>query len=235
MDIHIFKKLILPLSLLTILSLFINHFLSYYGFFINLSTELISIIITILYVDYIIKKRESENWNLVEKRISEELKRFTNMIISSTNSFIAKDLDFSKYLIEIKYLDEPHDIDYFSKVLIDFTETFILPTISEKINILTIDDFKIIINKYNDYYKDLDRLFTLFDSKLTSLQYEQLLLVQVNLRELTSFNFLLTAIASTSEKSGISLSEMMQAHNITFSKYVENLLNNCIKLKKNCN
>ncbi len=80
--------LIIPLFLMSIVAIIINIKFNYYGLFINLATELIGIIITILYVDKILENHEKRNWDCVSKKMKVELCFSCNAIISSLRSAI---------------------------------------------------------------------------------------------------------------------------------------------------
>ena len=72
----LFFRLILPLGLLALFSGAINYWFSFDGFFINLATELIGIIITIAYVDWIVSREEEKEWSRTKRYITVKINKF---------------------------------------------------------------------------------------------------------------------------------------------------------------
>ena len=79
-DNFLYKRLIFPLSLASLLFLILASFISWQGLFVNLSTTLIGSLITILYIDKVIKKNEQIKWENAQKRINQQIRRVYDAI-----------------------------------------------------------------------------------------------------------------------------------------------------------
>lgn len=75
-------RLVLPLVLLSAASLAVHAWWPAEGFFVNLATELLGIVITVAYVDWILTRNEAERWRGTDTRIQERLMIFSNALIS---------------------------------------------------------------------------------------------------------------------------------------------------------
>ena len=80
---HLWFRLVLPLIILSGSSLAIHGCWEAGGFFINLSTELLGIVLTVAYVDWVLKTHRSAQWAGAESRIGDRLEVLVNGIISS--------------------------------------------------------------------------------------------------------------------------------------------------------
>jgi hypothetical protein len=85
----ILKKLLLPLGLASIISLFLAYYShtiensSLETFFINLATTFIGILLTFIYVDKTIQKHKKEQWAKVKTKIFKRMEQIANYIILS--------------------------------------------------------------------------------------------------------------------------------------------------------
>jgi hypothetical protein len=82
------RQIYIPLLSLFFVSVVLHRYLNWGGFFINLATEIIGIIVTVAFVDWIAQKRESERWHEAMLRIRSRLKLFTNSSIRNLNDSI---------------------------------------------------------------------------------------------------------------------------------------------------
>jgi len=90
----LFKRLVLPLILLIIIAVFIHIFFKKAdGFFLNLSTELIGILITICYVDWILREHEHQRWLSTDNRIIDRLQILLNATISGLRDGLCFGID----------------------------------------------------------------------------------------------------------------------------------------------
>lgn len=78
-DKELVKYLLVPLVLLLALIIWLHFCLNWDGFFLNLTAEVIGIIITVLYVDYILKRRDKFLYESVDNNIN---KRINDFILS---------------------------------------------------------------------------------------------------------------------------------------------------------
>jgi hypothetical protein len=74
-------KLVLPLALVSALSLLLHFRWDGDGFFINLITELIGIVVTVVYIDWVLRRHEAERWKGTDERIQERLTKFVFLLL----------------------------------------------------------------------------------------------------------------------------------------------------------
>ncbi len=74
------------------------------GVFANLATELLGIVITVFYVDWVIRNHEREKWQRVDERIAERLRILLNCTVSCMRGGLAIDFRALKTNINDPYL-----------------------------------------------------------------------------------------------------------------------------------
>ena len=82
MDESLKKELFFPLLIVFVISVIFHWCLEWDGFFLNLSTELIGIVVTVGYVDHILKKHEARKWRIPRSRVNHRLKQFVDRSIN---------------------------------------------------------------------------------------------------------------------------------------------------------
>lgn len=82
MNTVLWKRLIIPLLSLFGLAIAFHVLWEADGFFLNLATELVGILITICYVDWILRQHEQQRWLLTDERIANRLRILLNATIS---------------------------------------------------------------------------------------------------------------------------------------------------------
>ncbi len=81
----LWKRLILPLGILTALSLVLAFLVpSLNGLFVNLATTFLGILLTVCYVDYILRRHDKERWSATTARIES---RVQNLAVVTSQSF----------------------------------------------------------------------------------------------------------------------------------------------------
>ena len=124
-------RLFLPLVSLFVISIFIHTQWKADGFFINLSTEVIGILVTVFYVDWIIQQYEKSKWQSADKKINERLIILLNGIITRIRTGL--EIDF-ELLNEEKMLHQ--DLVVGHKELIRVAKDVIYPIVFQRIKIL---------------------------------------------------------------------------------------------------
>ena len=88
------KVSILPLSILSLLTIGAQaFFLQADGFFINLSTEVIGILITVCYVDWILRRNQDRQWSATDELIEKRLMIMLNNTVSHIRFCMGFDVD----------------------------------------------------------------------------------------------------------------------------------------------
>jgi hypothetical protein len=80
----LWKRLIIPLGLVTVVFFVLAVLVPSSGLFTNLATTFLGILITVCYVDYILKQHDKERWAKTTARIESRIQRFA---ITTSQSF----------------------------------------------------------------------------------------------------------------------------------------------------
>lgn len=128
-------KLVIPLVIVSILLIVLNNYNDFDGLTLNLATEIIGIVVTIIYVDIMIQRHNSKKWELVNRELMNHMFRLSNVFISSLRSSFG--ISHEEYLdlfsimdgemdeeervsksVMNKYIDniQPYQLDYLLKM-----------------------------------------------------------------------------------------------------------------------
>lgn len=83
---NLLPRLVLPLLALSGVAIALHAKWNADGFFLNLATELIGILITICYVDWILSQHEQQRWASTDERIANRLRVLLNGTVSGLRS-----------------------------------------------------------------------------------------------------------------------------------------------------
>ena len=75
-------QLLLPLAAATTLAILVHRFWSADGFFLNLAAGFVGSIVTVGYIDWILKRHEAERWSDTDARISTRLRTLASATIT---------------------------------------------------------------------------------------------------------------------------------------------------------
>lgn len=175
--------LIIPLLFFFILCLVLNYYFQMDGFFINLSTSLLEIIITVAYVDWIIRKREFKRWEGVDKRISYYIRVFINATISSVRDSLDYDINiFDYYTLSIS--SQAGKEYLMDEEVIRISREILEPNIENKIIMWDQDNWKRFIKLMKDIWDEGDRIVSTYSDKLSPNQYEIMLDIREKVRSI---------------------------------------------------
>lgn len=88
MKLTLITPLVLPLLAVFGTAVAVHCYWQADGFFLNLATELLGILITICYVDWILTRHEQQQWTPTDRRINDRLRVLLNATVSSIRSSI---------------------------------------------------------------------------------------------------------------------------------------------------
>lgn len=173
MNRNIIKRLVIPLLILITASCILHSVIDNDSFFINLATELIGIIITIVYVDWIIKLNDKQQWEEAEKRISSRIRLFINASITNTRVSLGFDTDIFDYA-----KINSSDINVINSELIRITKEILEPTTKVRINAFEQGDWRLFSQNVNSIGQEAEKMLTIFGEKLSPKQYALLIDIQ---------------------------------------------------------
>ena len=105
----LWKRLIIPLGFLTAL-FFVLAFLvpCLNGLFVNLATTFLGILLTVCYVDYILRRHDKERWSATTARIESRIQHFA--IVTSQSFRAAFNVDYHVIREAVINIDDPVSI-----------------------------------------------------------------------------------------------------------------------------
>ena len=163
-------RLLLPLTIVFTVSIGLHHQFNFDGFFLNLATELIGIIITVAYVEWIIRKHEQTKWGATKQKIKERFIVFLNGLISGIRS----NLGYQSDIYDERILDKG-DPSLIHDELIRVAQQVLEPTVLHKLETLGPEEWKSMYRHMNLMHQVAKDLLVLFGSKLGPSLYEELL------------------------------------------------------------
>lgn len=162
--------LVLPLIVVFSIAIAIHLNWKADGFFLNLATELLGILITICYVEWILRRRESQKWRPADNRIENRLRILLNSIISSIRDGLG-------YGPEILNENVMRSLEFIKchKEVIRVGEHVIAPTIHQRIRLLDTDGWKSLARQVVHAHNGTIVFLTAFQNRLSPEQISHLL------------------------------------------------------------
>jgi hypothetical protein len=166
-------KLALPLALVAGGCLWLNTIQSMDGFFLNLATELLGIIVTIAYVDWVLRAHEREVWRGTSARIRNRLGVLSNATVTGLRSSLGFGAD---------YLDQralrTNDMKQISAEVMRVGIHVLLPALRWRLEMLDAKGWKSLANRLQEIWQQAERLLDQFGHRLAPTDIELLLDLQ---------------------------------------------------------
>jgi len=177
MNKRLLLPLLLPLSLVFLLAIFANIIWDTDGFFINLATEVIGILITVGYVDWILRRHEDQKWLSTDARISERLK----VILNSTVTTIRVGLGVSHDIFDERVMRKA-DSNLMHGEVIRVAEHVLIPMLPQRIRSLDQNGWKILARNLQLMNAATMEFINNFRARLSPTQMNLLLDLDESLR-----------------------------------------------------
>lgn len=166
-------RLLVPLLLLTIASLIAHTYIENDSFFINLSTELIGIIITVAYVDWAFRRQHTKDWQGVDERVVSRLQFFINTAITD----IRLSLKYGTDIFDRKKLSSK-DPEIMKLELMRVSKEVLEPTTQQRIESFDHESWEHFTRRIERILQETDNLISLYESRVHPDQYSILLDIQ---------------------------------------------------------
>ncbi len=166
-------RLVLPLLMAFGLSLYFHTICQAGGFFINLAATFVGILITVFYVDWIIKKRENEKWLATDKRIADRLRNLINATVSGIRSA----LGFSADILNESILQTLDPIAIHNEMM-RVAENVIAPVVNQRVNALDQRGWKSLVMQNTNAHNGVLNFLNIFQTRLSPQQITDLLDLQ---------------------------------------------------------
>jgi hypothetical protein len=170
---------LLILSLITLnLSVYLNKSLDLSGLLINLFTEILGIIITLIYVDQVIKANEERRWRKTEKFIHNRIGKFA----LDTSYRISMSLGFKENLSNaLTGTIRDMRIDKVVYLIAETIEQNIAPAVARQARTFDDDTWKEAIQQIDQSIFEVNQIFDLFSYRLSAENSQILLEIQNSL------------------------------------------------------
>jgi hypothetical protein len=158
---YLSKRLVLPISIAAVSSLIVGYFVPWQGLFINLAATFIGILITVFYVDLILRKHEETRWSNVKARVHGRIERMANLSVSAFRSAYGLDTDiFGKSFLET---DDRTEI---RSMIAHAAENVLIPITPTRLNEVNQAEWKKVVQLLSSVVQMGDELVALFGDRI---------------------------------------------------------------------
>lgn len=170
-------KLVLPLALLSALFLLVHSQWQADGLFINLATEVLGIVVTVAYVDWILRRHEARRWIGAETRISASIRILINKLILGFRDVLGFGFDVMN---EAEVLSG--DFERGNREMLRVAEHVLTPGTRSRLEVLDKDGWKRLDSHLQDMWLEAERILDRFSHRLKPRQMKLLLDIQTSLQ-----------------------------------------------------
>ena len=195
------SRLVLPLTFLLILSLLIHMNWPAGGFFLNLATEIIGILITIGYVDWILKQHEKQRWLSTDMRIVYRLK----ILLNATVSGIRHGLGLSPDILDERIIASGN-LNAIHNEIVRIADHVISPIVHQRVQALDPRGWKSLATHIANAHNGILVFLNAFQGRLSPDQVSNLL----DLEEALSHSLMF--YATFPDLAGVHKDELPQTH-----------------------
>jgi hypothetical protein len=188
------SRLVLPLAFLFGLSLLIHGTWPADGFFLNLATEIVGILITIPYVDWILKQHETQRWLGADARIANRLR----ILLNSTVSGIRDGLGFSPDILDERF-PVSKNLSAMHNEIIRIAEHVISPIVYQRVRALDPRGWKSLATHVANSHNGTLIFLNAFQARLSPEQISDLLDLQEALSSSLTFYTVFRDLAGVPE------------------------------------
>jgi len=180
----LWKRLVFPLLSLFCVVIAVNVFWKADGFFLNLATELVGILITICYVDWILRRHEQQRWLPTDERIANRLR----ILLNATISGLRNGLGFGTDVLD-KHVGASLDVYAIHKDVMRVGEHVIAPAALSRVQALDQSEWAKLARHIQNSHNGVLTFLNIFQTRLTPDQISDLLDLQESLaNSLTSYS-----------------------------------------------
>lgn len=147
------------------------------SFFTNLTTEFISIVVTVTYVNWVFKSHKVKKWEETDRRISRRLEILANSYVTALRTNLGLTL---VYLDEESFKIRPST----NLKLLMVAKAVIDPIIYGKILLMDVKNWKLLISHLENILDQIDRIIMFYGSKLNPQKYAIILDIQEELEDI---------------------------------------------------
>ncbi len=188
-------RLGLPLAVLFGIALLLNARWQASGLFLNLATEIIGIMITVFYVEWLIRDHERRKWQSTDLRIANRLRILLNATVSSMRS----GLGFDPEILDERAL-ALGDLKDIHNEIMRVAEKVLYPRVHERVHDLDQKGWKSLATHLANAQSATTRFFNAFRERLDPDQIANLLDLEEALADSLTFYLVLPELAGVPAK-----------------------------------
>jgi len=179
---YLWKRLIIPLALLAVTFFLLALFHPWQGFFVNLTATFVGILVTVLYVDYVIKQHEKSRWAQAKALIEKRIMIFANVSASQFRTAFG----ISHHVLNREAMDinNPSSIQ---KEMIRLTQNILLPSVDSSVQKLNTEDWKKLINQLKITWEGADKICSVFGNRIEPEKLSLIIEIQDEIWGIMSF------------------------------------------------
>jgi len=172
----LWTRLVFPLLGLFIVAIAVHKYWAADGFFLNLATEVVGILITICYVDWILRQHDQQRWLQTDVRIANRLRILLNGIISGLRNGLGFSIDIPDAL-----MGETFDEYAVHKELMRVSEHSIAPSALSRVQALDQRGWDKLARNIQNSHNGVLTFLNVFQARLAPNQISNLLDLQESL------------------------------------------------------
>ena len=166
-------RLVLPLMALAVVLLIVNARWEAGGLFLNLATELIGIVITVAYIEWLLHRYDSERWRGAGTRVTDRLREFAGEMTMS----IRIGLGFGTDVIDREALLSG-DQERISREMRRLSESVLEPAVRERVSALDEAGWADLAGRLQSIWTQSDHILAGLGPRLEPAQLEAMLDIQ---------------------------------------------------------
>lgn len=181
----LFLPLILPLSVLSvvffILGKFLRSLMNFQGLLYNLATTFLGILLTVVYINYVLYRKEKSYWNVARERIYKILSVFANIVITN----FRLQFNFGPEIIKERKHSSEADFLYETRSeMIRIATDILIPSAEAKVNSLDVKGWENLDVRRKSIWDEAERILRLFGNYLEPEILSLLLDIQEKVRDI---------------------------------------------------
>lgn len=229
---YLWKRLILPLTIAAGSFLLLAIFVPWQGFFVNLAATFVGILVTVLYVDYIIKQHERERWAQAKALIEKRILNFATLTV--THFRLAFGISYHAVNKETIDINNPSSL---AREMIRLAQNILLPSVDSDTRKLEKEDWSKLIKQLRITWEVAERLCSVFGSRIEPEKLSLILEIQDDIWGIVSFYSTYPDVIGIPDdklppiKGHSSISEK-RAMETVISKYIKTALDRTVLLLK---
>lgn len=160
---YLFCRLILPLGILASVAIWLSPSSEKDGLYTNLATELIGIIVTVAYVDYILRRKDQHDWAPVQRFMMMHMEQ----LFFATTTAIRSSIGLERDLLPRRYVASSNDSDLLLDV-IDDSRDRLRPRVNAQLDAMDGNRWCTTAQKMRTLMQSVDLLFPRYLNHLPS-------------------------------------------------------------------